>query len=492
MDQGVFQICGSIRFASHIPSHMREVRQGSIKNVKNDVASGLKTVEGIILKHPLITWWLVACASMMLYLLNGKIATFDILCHADRLNQLSEGLWVHEPEERRLWGQSYVCGNTAVNSPFAYLFAIVPWSIARDMQATCLVNGIATAGLCAVAMALAGKWRWAIMAVCSMPVTLVSLAWMGADAMSIAAAMLLLGVIFGVIDEDSWTSKHTGAATIILIADSLLLGQLKSNLCLLAGLTLMLPLLARGRWGWWRSLAACFAQAASTLAWMILAHGITPVYCEDAASCSYYDHGYEDRWAQFAADPFGAMRSLVVTLFGWVMDSRRIGTEWSLVTGVWTGGNELALPPLMGVIGLLPVLTVAFLHMIGWFDHVDGDIAGGSKILLAVWSAAFVALTAFMVLMVYAPCVYGGQIIGLQGRYFVYMIPVVLMALPRLRWVRIDPPVPDDEKGLLEADPAGRSHTAVGSRGASPRVQAVLLGLSLAASATIGVAGLIA
>lgn len=42
--------------------------------------------------------------------------------------------------------------------------------------------------------------------------------------MAIAAAMLLLGVILGVIDEDSWTSKHTGAATIILIADSLLLG----------------------------------------------------------------------------------------------------------------------------------------------------------------------------------------------------------------------------------------------------------------------------
>lgn len=492
MDQGVFQICGSIRFASHISSHVRGGKQNSIQNVKNDVASVLKTVARIILKHPLITWWLVACASMMLYLLNGKMPTFDVLCHTDRLDQLSAGLWVHEPENIYLGGKRHVCGNTAVNSPFAYLFAIVPWSITRSGLAACVVNGIATAGLCAVAMALAGKWRWAIMAVCSMPVTLVSLAWMGADAMSIAAAMLLLGVILGVIDEDSWTSKHTGAATIILIADSLLLGQLKSNLCLLAGLTLMLPLLARGRWGWWRSLAACFAQAASTLAWMILVHGITPVYCENATSCSYYDHGYGDRWAQFGADPFEAMRSLVITLFGWVMDSRRIGTEWALATGVGTFWNELALTPLMGLIGLLPVLAVAFLRMIGWFDHVDEDITGRLKILLAVWSAAFVALTAFMVLMVCAYSVYGGQIIGLQGRYFVYMIPVVLVALPRLRWVRIASPAPDGEGGLLETDPAGRSHTAVGSRGASPRVQAVLLGLSLAASATIGVAGLIA
>lgn len=480
----------SIRFAAHISDHVREGRLNSIQNVKDDVASVLKPAARIILKRPLITWWLVACASMILYLLNGKMPTFDVLCHIYRLDQLSAGLWVHEPDNIYLGGQRHVCGNTAVNSPFAYLFAIVPWSITRSGLAVCVVNGIATAGLCAVAMALAGKWRWAIMAVCSMPVTLVSLAWMGADAMAIAAAMLLLGVILGVIDEDSWTSKHTGAATIILIADSLLLGQLKSNLCLLAVLTLMLPLLARGRWEWWRSLASCFAQAASTLAWMILAHGVTPVYCENAASCSYYDHGYEGRWAQFGADPFEAMHSLVITLFGWAMDSRRIGTEWALATGTGTFWNELALTPLMGLIGLLPVLAVAFLHMIGWFDHED--IAGRLKILLAVWSAAFVALTAFMVLMVCAYSVYGGQIVGLQGRYFVYMIPVVLMALPRLRWVGIAYPAPDGEERLLETDLAGRGHMTVGGRGVSPRVQAVLLGLSLAASATIGVAGLIA
>lgn len=113
-------------------------------------------------------------------------------------------------------------------------------------------------------------------------------------------------------------------------------------------------------------------------------------------------------------------------------------------------------------------------------------------LLLAVWSAAFVALTAFMVLMVCAYSVYGGQIVGLQGRYFVYMIPVVLMALPRLRWVGIAYPAPNGEERLLETDFAGRGHMTVGGRGVSPRVQAVLLGLSLAASATIGVAGLIA
>ena len=479
--------------ASHIPSYVREGKQNSIQNAENSVASTLKTVTGIILKHPLVTWWLVACASMLLYLLNGRIATYDILCHTDRLNQLAAGLWAHEPESGYLRGVRYVCGNTAVNSPFAYLFAIVPWMITRSGLLVCVVNGIATSGLCAAAMALAGRWRWAIMAVCSMPVTLTSLTWMGADAMAIAAAMILLGVILGVIDEGSWTSRHVGAATIILIADSLLLGQLKSNLCLLAVLTLMLPLLAKGRWEWWRSLAACAAQAVSMMAWMLLSHGIKPVYCGDVIPCSYYDHGYDDRWAQFAADPFGAVRSVIITLFGWIEDSRRPSVEWALFagTGLFEDHKPLSLTPLMGLIGLLPVLAVALLRMIGWFDHGDHeDIAGRPKILLAVWAALFVALTAFMVLMVYEPCVYGGQIIGVQGRYLVYMIPVVLMALPRLRWVGIASPAGGE--GLPEADPASSGDVDGSSRGVSPRVQAVLLGLSLAASLTIGVAGLVA
>lgn len=85
----------SIRFASHISDHVREGRLNSIQNVKDDVASALKAAARIILKRPLITWWLVVCASMMLYLLNGKMPTFDVLCHTYRLDQLSAGLWVH-------------------------------------------------------------------------------------------------------------------------------------------------------------------------------------------------------------------------------------------------------------------------------------------------------------------------------------------------------------------------------------------------------------
>lgn len=84
------------------------------------MASALKAAARVILKHPLITWWLVACASMMLYPLNGKMPIY-------------------------LGGQRHVCGNTAVNSPFAYLFAIVPWSVTRSGLAVCVVNGIATA-----------------------------------------------------------------------------------------------------------------------------------------------------------------------------------------------------------------------------------------------------------------------------------------------------------------------------------------------------------
>lgn len=143
----------------------------------------------------------------------------------------------------------HACGNTAVDSPLAYLFSAIPWSLTKSGLAACIANSVGATGLCVIGMWLSGKWKWVLMAVCSMPVTLTSIGWMGADAMVIGTAMIMLGCGLGSLDSRSWVSVHHNAVTAIMIVDAMMLGRLKSNLCLIALLPLALPLLlGRSRW----------------------------------------------------------------------------------------------------------------------------------------------------------------------------------------------------------------------------------------------------
>lgn len=40
-----------------------------------------------------------------------------------------------------------------------------------------------------------------------------------------------------------------------------------------------------------------------------------------------------------------------------------------------------------------------------------------------------------MLLMTCPGSVYGGEIVGSQGRYFIYMLPVAVLALPQPEWM---------------------------------------------------------
>ncbi len=79
-----------------------------------------------------------------------------------------------------------------------------------------------------------------------------------------------------------------------------------------------------------------------------------------------------------------------------------------------------------------------------------------------------------MLLMTCPGSVYGGEIVGSQGRYFIYMLPVAVLALPQPEWMHTS-------GGVLY--PARRASDA-GSK--------TMLISRLAACLTIAVSGLVA
>lgn len=442
----------------------------------------LRTVVWWVADHPSLCWWGGATIAIILYFCNGSItASYDQLCHGVRLDQISDGVIVPSAGDFdfTLAGNRYFCGNTAVNSPLAYMLAVIPWALAKPFHmqygAALLANGVIGTGLCALSMALAGRNKWFIMAVCSMPVTMLSLAWVGADTMAITTTMIMLGCMLGLLDEQSWARQHVNAVFVIMLLDSVLLGNMKSSLCAVAFLPLVLTKLLGGKiWGWGKAIAIFVAQALSQAIWMFSVRGITPVTCGPTEDYSYCDHGYALRWYQFFSDPLGAAHSLLVTLFGWVhgKDSFiRVSAEWQLITGVggFTDNGSRTFTVILALAGLVPLVVVGFLHATGWFAQETGlRVPRWTKFVFSAWCVGFVALTMFMVLMVYGRAVYGGQIIGLQGRYFVYMIPIALLCLPQAKWIKID-----DSKTSYQHG------------------SAIMLAASLAALTTIVIPGLI-
>lgn len=419
---------------------------------KTPIREFLLTVARWVADHPSLCWWVGATIAIITYFLNGEITgSYDQLCHGARLDQISKGVIVPTAGDFdfTLGGDRYFCGNTAVNSPLAYILAVIPWILAAPFHlhygAAMLANGIIGSGLCAVGMTLAGRNKWFIMAACSMPVTMLSLAWIGADTMSIATTMIMLGCVLGLLDERSWARRHVNAVFMIMLLDAVLLGNMKSSLCYIAFLPLVLPkLLGRRIWGWGKAIAIFVTQALSQAIWMLLVRGITPATCSPTEDYSYCDYGYALRWSQFFSDPAGAVHSLFVTLFGWVSGKDsfiRVSAEFQLITGV--GGFEdngsRTFTVLLALVGLVPLVIVGFLHATGWFERETGlRVPRWTKLVFSAWCVGFVALTMFMVLMVYVRAVYGGQIIGIQGRYFIYIVPIALLCLPQAKWIKID------------------------------------------------------
>lgn len=425
---------------------------GAVKTGIMTVRRSLRSIVDLAVAHPALCWWCVAVLSILAYFHNGElVAMRDMMCHVTRLDQLADGVLVPTPVDaaNALAEDGDPCGNTAVNSPLAYALAILPWTIARSstenaITAVLLANGILGSGLCALAIALAGRNRWFIMAVCSMPVTLLSIAWVGADTMAIATAMIMLGCVLGLLDSESWLRHHLNAALAIMLLDAVALGCMKSNLCAIAVVPLILPVLLGSKtWSWARAISVFAAQAASMMAWALSVRGIPPITC-GTGSCGYYRHGYADRWLQFFSDPLGAVKSIITTTFGWASgdDSfARISIEWSLVTGTGYVRDEghPTFTMVVALAGLIPLFIVGFLYSTGWFETETGlRSPRWAKCVGSAWCVGFVALTMFMVLMVSPQSVYGGQIIGLQGRYFVYMIPIALLCLPQAKWIKID------------------------------------------------------
>ena len=236
-----------------------------------------------------------AAVAIFVYPTDGVMVTYDALCHSTRLDQILSGAILPTKDESTVYidSQRYSCGSTAVNSPVGYWQESLPYALSENRIVTIIaVNGVVCTGLCALGMWLSGKWKWLLMAVRSMPVTLLSIAWTSPDAMSISMTAIMPGCMLSLLDSGSWARKHINAMTAVMVTTALVLGQSKSSLCAIAVLPLLLPLLLRRKtFGWWRAVAVFITQAVSTTTWMILSRAVTPVYCGLRESCAFFDSG---------------------------------------------------------------------------------------------------------------------------------------------------------------------------------------------------------
>lgn len=384
-----------------------------------------------------------------------KILSGEAVPKIDGLNRVSP-LTVYDPEYSS--GITLYCNNTAVNSPVAYLPALaaaaiiaaikgleslaIPYSI--DVTPTAptayMIASVSTAVFSILVTALAIKtagerFQWAVLATATTPMTWTLFLYPTADAMACSVGLLYVSLVLGSIGRGSPSRLKIPA----LLALAVVMGQLKSSLCVLALLPFVLVL--TGDWKPLAPIASLLTQAASAVSWLVFVKGVPPVYAVwkmpgESGTTAQYDflvNGYSEAVTGLLRDPMSLISLIVRTTFSYTDDAIRHGQEMS-----WAAGSATGLFPVIVSIASLIMLVIA---AIAWSSTAPSlPVMRSSK--TAKWLIAFILLaftvltTALMTIASWRGRLDGVQIVGNQSRYYVTVIPLMLALLPSVDWLQ--------------------------------------------------------
>jgi hypothetical protein len=321
--------------------------------------------------------------------------------------------------------------STAGVSPIAYLPQAIGIALGRLLRAPAVLlvylgrlgNLACWAALVFLAIRTTPTFRWGFVVISLLPISLFQAASNSYDALTNGVAFLFAGLVFSA----RWNeAEAVGRRQVMILAGvALLLSQCKPVYALLALLALLLPIRKfASSWAWLRSVAVIVgAGCGGAVLWTLVAKAnhleLMGLLSNDAVPGR--------QMSLLLSQPHVFVQALWTAM--WTF-------EYSSIVGK-LGWLDTPLPSYAIYVGALLIAGVAVLDhdrsdSVRWFDRA---IAAG--VALVVTTAVSLALY-----LSWTPV--GGRIVyGLQGRYFIALMPLLGVLLhnqrfgPLGRWGRI-------------------------------------------------------
>lgn len=356
-------------------------------------------------------------SGLTLILFDRRPSRYDYEDHWNRVLQILSGHMTAIPNATgRGYGAISSSGdftefnNTAINSPFAYL----PSLFSRGhFLAASILTLVFSVLFTVLAMRIAGCFRTVIFAVAIQPIYFLQIIYPTADAMTNTLCLLFIAFIIGLLQKKELAINSIISLSLLAIC----LGQLKSTSVIYMTL-LALPFISFVKKEPKRSFALAIPGIlciASMMLWNKSIQGVAPA------------HGltyplYQERLGHMIHHPLGFIASCLQTL---VQPLDTTGEAWDVGrnTQFFLGAETTQLPALTMIMFLI-VFVVAVLRDSSRcvkLNLLQDCVVLGT--ICAVYAAVCLAMLASWGL--------GGYAHGIQSRYFVMVMPLGALLVPR-------------------------------------------------------------
>lgn len=393
-------------------------KQPSIESSAGGTVPRLAAVSAIL-------YWLLTVVTGLTVISTGKYSyQNDSTAHWLRVEQLRAGTivpqlsqdfpgWVVKDDN----GIIKPFNNTAVNSPFAYLPSLI---IQGDYKASSIATLLIASGIIALAIWLAREFRYAILATAILPMTFFSLTFPTADAMINSISLLFIAVVLCCYQSTRFGWLHVGILSVL----AAMLGQVKITCILVSFFVFVLLGKAKKIPLKIALVVPVMASIASMAMWnRKVAHIATAPSHVSIEQISQLKK-------QMMADPFSLIGSWFQTFFEPLtvdtekIDGRLVNAGRNLQFFAGTEAVQLAnavVIPVLLAIAILVIVGASQRHLQGWKEIT----------VPALVSCAYFAATCTAMLIAWAGKS-SGYASGIQNRYFVPILPLLFLLVPRL------------------------------------------------------------
>ncbi|WP_163228097.1 glycosyltransferase family protein [Bifidobacterium choloepi] len=372
---------------------------------------------------PLAYFILTVTAGVPLSLWDtGKADFNDAAAHWERVSMILAGHIVPSisPGNSEYVGYTTSSGfvtlnNTAINSPFLYWPSLL--SGGRQQVASVLTL-VLSAAVIAVAIWLAQRFQILLFAAAILPATFLMMIYPTADAVTDSTSFLFIGLVLFLLQQPQLRWHHWVA----LCAVSVMLGQIKMTAIVLI---LLVLLLIRKLSGWKKFWLMAPVMLAATSSWLWSRQ--VSWFAPAPFMVSYADYT-KLKW-ECVQQPWAWITSIFKTAFmplnlstenvnGIPVNAQRNLTLFTATEGTQLG--NVTMVPVLFAIVLLTLYSASLAHLRSWFSNG----------IAAVVLVGFFVATVTALLISWTGSI-GGYAWGMQFRYFLPVIPVAFLLIPR-------------------------------------------------------------
>ncbi len=369
-------------------------------------------------------WFITVITGLAVISTGNTYYQNDRAAHWLRIEQLRAGVIIPQLSQDNpglvvgnLDGNVVQFNNTAVNSPLAYLPSVI---FRGDFLSTSIFTLFFTATIIALAIFIAKDFRYAILATALLPMTFFSLTFPTADAMINSTSLLFIACVLRFYQSEKITWLRIVCLTIL----AAILGQVKIT-CVLVSFFVLVLIRHAQKLSMKLSLSLpILISIVSMRSWYSLVSNIAgapqKVTLEQSA----------ELMTQIKLDPLGLLKSWLRTLFEPIsvdaetIDGIKVNARRNLQ--IFTGTETVQLATAV----IVPILiAIAIITIVGASER---RISGWKEITVPILiSCAYFAATCTAMLVTWAGTS-SGYASGIQNRYFIPIMPLLLLLIPKI------------------------------------------------------------